>query len=181
MLQGISIPLCNIKTLCLDTASPSRPQWYRPHITSIRLSNCSWRAVLKWHFHFSNHKPVLGPGLPSATGLAWSPASTSVFVQLDNLTLVQHIPYIITIVNRWDKWGIHSHCWALTKPRVNHHNQVSMTKMNTVAWSLISPNNGVWQYHLRPYAVYNDIVIPNMWCCSSGLHLWKQPSSYSAI
>ena len=44
-------------------------------------------------------------GLPSATGSACGQASDPVFAQLNVLTLVQHVPYLIIVVSISDKWG----------------------------------------------------------------------------
>jgi len=67
-----------------------------------------------------------------------------------SLTLVQSIPYIIIVQSILKKWGIGSYYYALAKPRVHCYNQILMTRMQVVAGSLMSPNNRVQWYRLRP-------------------------------
>jgi len=74
--------------------------------------------------------------------------------------MVRHMPCTITVVSVLDKWWIRSRGRALAKPRVHHHNWVSMMRKQVVARSLVSPDNGVQQYHLWPLAICNDTVIP---------------------
>ena len=44
-------------------------------------------------------------GLSSATGSACGQVSTPVFVQLDVLTLVRHVPCLIIVISISNKWG----------------------------------------------------------------------------
>ena len=136
-------------------ANPSRPQWapryssapYRSQQTLELFLRCGPVVAFALSRITSQY---LVRGLPSVTGLACGQASAPVFVQLDLLTLVRHVPCLIIVVSISDKLGTRSCCRLLAKPRVHRHNRVSMTRMRVVASSLVSPDHGVQRYRLRP-------------------------------
>jgi len=117
--------------------------------------NTSWYMV--WGY------PALQDQLEVKPLLQYSVNSTS-------LPLVWHMPYIIIVVDISDKWGIHSRCRTLAKPRVHRHNLVSMTRMRVVASSLVSPqaDHRVQRYRLGPSSrlqQYSDsqLVVLFLW------------------